>query len=80
MRQKLNENPVAQFAIIAVLAAVAGYFVLTSLGGGEAEEAEVPVAATSESTATPEEGVTTETGTVGNQRAVAPRGAVQTGR
>lgn len=35
MRQKLNENPVAQIALVGVLALVAGYFVLSGMGGGE---------------------------------------------
>jgi hypothetical protein len=47
MREKLNENPVAQIALIAVLALVGGYLVLSNMGGGEsgtsaaAEPAEV---------------------------------------
>jgi hypothetical protein len=44
MRQKLNENPVAQIAVIGVLAIIVGYFLLTSFGGGE--EAESPGEAT----------------------------------
>lgn len=40
MRQKLNENPVAQIALIGVLALVAGYFVLSGMGGGEEEAGE----------------------------------------
>jgi hypothetical protein len=56
MRDKLNENPVAQIALIAVLALLGGYLVLTSLGGGSsssaatessAAETAVPAAATS---------------------------------
>jgi hypothetical protein len=35
MREKLNQNPVAQIALIAVLAIAAGYFLLSSMGGGE---------------------------------------------
>lgn len=35
MRQKLNENPVAQIAVVAVLLLVVGVFLLKSLGGGE---------------------------------------------
>jgi hypothetical protein len=33
MRDKLNENPVAQIALIAVLALLGGYLVLSSMGG-----------------------------------------------
>jgi hypothetical protein len=35
MREKLNENPVAQIALIALLALASGYLVLSSMGGGE---------------------------------------------
>ncbi len=59
MRQKLNENPVAQIALVAVLVLVGGYLLLTSLGGGEESEAgtsAAPATATSEgSSAAPEE-------------------------
>jgi hypothetical protein len=34
MRQKLNENPLVQLAVIGVLLVVAGVFVLSSMGGG----------------------------------------------
>jgi len=54
MREKLNENPVAQVALVAVLALVAGYFVLSSMGGEESEEAE-PAPVTAESGAEGEE-------------------------
>jgi hypothetical protein len=56
MRDKLNENPVAQIALIAVLAMLGGYLVLSNMGGessggGSESSAEVesaePVAATS---------------------------------
>ncbi len=39
MRQKLNENPVAQIAIVAVLLLVVGVFLLKSMGGEESEPA-----------------------------------------
>ncbi|HEY2056283.1 MAG TPA: hypothetical protein VGH14_20320 [Solirubrobacterales bacterium] len=35
MRGKLNENPVAQIALLGVLAIVVGYLVLSKMGGGE---------------------------------------------
>jgi hypothetical protein len=39
MREKLNENPLAQLAVVGVLLVVAGVFVLSSMGGGgEGEE------------------------------------------
>jgi hypothetical protein len=40
MRQKLNENPVAQIAVIAVLLLVVGLFLLKGMGGGGEEAAE----------------------------------------
>lgn len=41
MREKLNENPLAQVAVIGVLLVVAGIFVMSSMGGGGgAEESE----------------------------------------
>ncbi len=55
MRDKLNDNPVAQIALIALLALVGGYMVLSHMGGGSSEaatessevESAEPVAATS---------------------------------
>jgi hypothetical protein len=38
MREKLNENPVAQIVLVAVLVAVVGYFALTKLGGSSESE------------------------------------------
>jgi hypothetical protein len=38
MREKLNSNPVAQAAILAVLLLATGFFVLSSMGGGGEEE------------------------------------------
>jgi hypothetical protein len=35
MREKLNENPVAQIALLGVLAIVVGYLLLSKMGGGE---------------------------------------------
>jgi hypothetical protein len=35
MREKLNGNPVAQIALIAVLVLVGGYLLLSTMGGGE---------------------------------------------
>jgi hypothetical protein len=45
MRQKLNENPTAQIALVGVLLVAAAFFLLTKMGGGEEEvapEAELP--------------------------------------
>jgi hypothetical protein len=39
MREKLNENQTAQIALVAVLALVVGYLVLTQLGGGSSSSA-----------------------------------------
>jgi hypothetical protein len=67
MREKLNSNPLAQVAIIGFLLVATGFFVLSSMGGGEDEteggatEATVSVAETGASGtatgATPEEAV-----------------------
>lgn len=35
MREKLNSNPVAQIALIGVLLLATGFFVMSSMGGGE---------------------------------------------
>jgi hypothetical protein len=60
VRDKLNENPVAQIALIGVLALLGGYLVLTNLGGGSSSsaatesasiETAAPAAATSAVTA-----------------------------
>jgi len=40
MREKLNENPMAQIALVGVLLVVAAVFLLGKAGGGEAEEEE----------------------------------------
>jgi len=40
MREKLNDNPMAQIAFVAVLLVVAAVFLLGKAGGGEAEEEE----------------------------------------
>jgi hypothetical protein len=37
MREKLNENPLAQVALIGVLLVAAGFMLLSSMGGGESE-------------------------------------------
>jgi hypothetical protein len=43
MREKLNENPLAQMAVIGVLLLAAGFFVMSSMGGrGAAEESATP--------------------------------------
>ena len=38
MREKLNDNPMAQIALVGVLLVVAAVFLLGKVGGGEAEE------------------------------------------
>lgn len=38
MREKLNNNPLAQVAVVAVLLVLAGVFVMSSMGGGEEGE------------------------------------------
>lgn len=60
MREKLNENPVAQIAVIGVLVLVAGIFLLKTMGGGEAAEGEAEAPAPAETaTTTGEEGAVT---------------------
>ncbi|HEV2857721.1 MAG TPA: hypothetical protein VGW80_04885 [Solirubrobacterales bacterium] len=64
MREKLNENPLAQVALIGALL-VASILALTMMRGGgegEAEEAEAPVPTTT-ATAVPPAGEVTETAT-----------------
>lgn len=54
MREKLNENPLMQVALIGVLLVVAGIFVMSSMGGkgGAEEEAESATASATEESAT----------------------------
>jgi hypothetical protein len=40
MREKLNENPMMQAAVVGVLLLVVGIFLMTSMGGGEEAETE----------------------------------------
>lgn len=58
MREKLNSNPIAQAAVIGFLLVATGFFVLSTMGGGE-EEAEPGAAETTVSAtgATPGEAV-----------------------
>lgn len=51
MREKLNENPLMQVALIGVLLVLAGVFVMSSMGGkgGEEEAESATVSATAES-------------------------------
>jgi hypothetical protein len=53
MRQKLNENPLLQVAVIGVLLVLAGVFVLSSMGGGGGEEETSTATAGAASVATP---------------------------
>jgi hypothetical protein len=39
MREKLNENPVAQVAVLGVLALIVGFLLITRMGGGSEESA-----------------------------------------
>lgn len=61
MRDKLNENPLMQAAVIGVLLVATGFFLLSSMGGEEEGASETsPSVAIESPTVT-----TTETGTVG---------------
>jgi hypothetical protein len=53
MREKLNENPLYQVALIGVLLVVAAVFVLGSMGGGEEAEEESGTTATSATVTAP---------------------------
>jgi hypothetical protein len=52
MRDAINNNPVAQIGIVAVLLIVAGVFVMSSMGGG-GEEVEEPAVTATEVTVEP---------------------------
>ena len=57
MRQKINENPVVQAALIGVLVLAVGFLMLTRVMGGSANN-EAPPATESSATATPATGTT----------------------
>lgn len=61
MREKLNENPIAQVALIGVLLVVAAVFLLGKMGGG-GEEAEEPSVAEAAPTAIASAEAEAETG------------------
>lgn len=46
MREKLNENPLAQVGLVAILVVVGAYMFISSSGGGEEEEVAAPTEAT----------------------------------
>jgi hypothetical protein len=71
MRQKLNENPLLQLAVVGVLLVVAGVFVLSSMGGGGGEEASSTAATGAASVATPA-GSATVTAAVSTPTSAAP--------
>jgi hypothetical protein len=54
MRDKLNNNPLAQMGAVAVLLIVAGYFLLSTLGGGEESESTTTTTTTSAEVTTPQ--------------------------
>lgn len=57
MREKLNENPLAQLAVVGALLLAVGFFVMSSMGGGgdegseSSEAASAPVESTAEAPA-----------------------------
>jgi hypothetical protein len=63
MREKLNENPLLQVAVIGMLLVATGFFLMSSMGGGEEEEAAAPSEATGISIESP--AATSEVGAVG---------------
>lgn len=56
MREKLNDNPMAQVALIGVLLVLAALFLLKPLGGGESEESAGGEATAASTEAAPVEG------------------------
>lgn len=73
MRQQLNDNPMVQLAVVAVLVIGAGFFLLTMGGGGEEEGAEGESATAT--TTTPDGGTVSVTATA----EAGESGAVPTG-
>lgn len=71
MREKLNSNPAAQVVLIGFLVLATGFFLLSTMGGGE-EEAESPATTTSATVADPEGATVTATVTAPEGAAVAP--------
>lgn len=63
MRQQLNDNPMVQLAVVAVLVIGAGFFLLTMGGGGEEEGAEGESATVTATTTTPDGGTVSVTAT-----------------
>ncbi|MGB7686611.1 MAG: hypothetical protein WBL45_12615 [Solirubrobacterales bacterium] len=53
MREKLNDNPLAQLAVVGVLLVFAGIFVMSSMGGGGEEEADTATVTESATVTTP---------------------------
>jgi hypothetical protein len=80
MREKLNENPLAQAAVIGVLLVLGLLMLMTMKGGGESEpaapEAEAPVTATSAPAITPAGEAPATASTVAPPVAEAPPKAV----
>ncbi|HEY2054990.1 MAG TPA: hypothetical protein VGH14_13740 [Solirubrobacterales bacterium] len=68
MREKLNENPIAQVALVAILVVVGAYMFISSSGGGEEEES----AGATEATV-----AVAGTGAVGTATAATPGEAVE---
>jgi len=66
MREKLNENPVAQIALLGVLAIVVGYLVLSKMGGGEESSSSEGATSSVESIA-PTESTEISTGSTGGE-------------
>jgi hypothetical protein len=73
MREKLNENPLLQVAVVGVLLLLAGVFALTSMGGGGGEEEST---ATTSATISSPSGSATVTATV---TTATPEAAAATG-
>lgn len=71
MRERLNNNPLAQIGIIGILLVAVGVFAMSSMGGGAEEEGE-SATTTSSATVTGSEGSATITATVTEGEVAAP--------
>ena len=58
MREKLNDNPVAQVVLLGVLALIVGFLLLTRMGGSEEEAPVAPAPTDATATAAPDAAAT----------------------
>jgi hypothetical protein len=78
MREKLNENQTAQIALVAVLALVVGYLVLSNMGGGSSSSAaSTPATSTEVGTVVSTTTIQPTTGTVESAGSTGPTATVE---